>query len=642
MERKDRIIKHSLFSTPLLLLLFLSGIGKAELLTRRFIVEFQQNAGLTNQIFFIKPDRPSLSGIAGTDGYARPYLRPDYIRQWHYCCEIKTTTIESISWQWLYARNLLAAHELILTTRNPLRSPPTYSWLPIEAAIVVGCFLKSYWNNDLSLFNSIEQQKSTSTFTQVRHPFTSSTVMFGSGNDQQPYQQQEQPSESSGQHAPAATDYITSVLHARSGDGNESPQQEQHTLSLNCFVRPCHGVCQFRLSNESMWPAEWSLNCEEDFTAQTGSTPGQSSSPHLVDEDNPEYIIHISSVNAADSQQDLGSKILSEIFDIKVGLNPDQLFQPPAHQSQSHSMDAGLTSAQAVCTIAPSRQKNCDPTLVGEDGQQQPCGKVCKNPQSISSHKASTHNGQQTFLMPVFGEVGLMCPCGRIYKNAKALSAHKSRVHTEPKSCVVSVFGEDGLIHPCGRVCKNAQALSIHKSRDHTGTMFCKASVPGEDGLLRPCGKLYSNAKALSSHKYSYHTGQKTCDLMVIGENGQQQLCGTIFKNKKSLHEHKRRYHSGERTCLTNVVGEDGRQLPCGIICNNSGALSEHKRKHHTAQQTCFETVVGKDGQQRPCGKVCNNAKAFSGHRRVHRKCKPADVEHDDDFTPPKAKKTKQ
>ncbi|WP_257276266.1 ankyrin repeat domain-containing protein, partial [Endozoicomonas sp. SESOKO4] len=50
---------------------------------------------------------------------------------------------------------------------------------------------------------------------------------------------------------------------------------------LDCFVSPCHGVCQFRPSSNSSGPTDWPMNSAEHSTGQTEATLEQSSCPHL-------------------------------------------------------------------------------------------------------------------------------------------------------------------------------------------------------------------------------------------------------------------------------------------------------------------------------------------------------------------------
>ncbi|WOG26983.1 hypothetical protein [Endozoicomonas sp. 8E] len=123
-----------------------------------------------------------------------------------------------------------------------------------EKIATVGWLLKSYWNPDSALFKPTGQTEVR--LTQGSQPFAITAMMHGSGDEQQ----QNQPSESSGQQAPQAisqpTSAFTSPLYSGSGDGYEDPQQHSHTLALDCFVHPCHGVCKFRPSSENMGPTE--------------------------------------------------------------------------------------------------------------------------------------------------------------------------------------------------------------------------------------------------------------------------------------------------------------------------------------------------------------------------------------------------
>ncbi|WP_257288625.1 hypothetical protein, partial [Endozoicomonas sp. SESOKO2] len=76
------------------------------------------------------------------------------------------------------------------------------------------------------------------------HPFAAIIMMPGSGNARQ----QHPPSESSGQQTQGANacpaGSFSNSFYSDSADGSEGSQQLLHTLGLDCFVFPCHGVCQ--------------------------------------------------------------------------------------------------------------------------------------------------------------------------------------------------------------------------------------------------------------------------------------------------------------------------------------------------------------------------------------------------------------
>ncbi|WOG26940.1 hypothetical protein [Endozoicomonas sp. 8E] len=562
------------------MLLSLSVIIRANPLTRRFIVELEHNTDSPNQNFSIKPDwhilSDNLSDIAEKKDYTETALSSDDKRHRPNDYGVTTPFIGSISWQWLYATNLLVAYELILTTGNNRESSHHCSWVPVEAAIAVGQLLKSYWNPYSPLFNPIEPRE-----TSENHTFAITTMMHGSIDDQQ----QGQPSKSSGQQAPQVTTHsagsFNHFLYSDSGEGNQSPQQHSHTLGLNCFVHPCNGLCQFlQPSDSSDSGAIKSVKISKDYT---GATPKPRSCPHL---DNR----HCYSCNSANG----------------VASNP-------------------LAAGTANTAPAPAGLATCNVIVFREGGQLIQCGKICKTKRSLSSHKSNYHTGQKTCYMTMVGEDGLQRSCGRICKNAQTLSDHKKSVHTGQQICDVTLVREDGQSRQCGAVRKSAKALSDHKSKYHTGQRTCEVKMVGEDGIQRICGMVCKSAQNLLDHKRRNHTGQKICDATVVGENGQQCRCGKVCKSAKALVNHKRVDHSGQKTCDETVVGKDGQQRPCGTTCKNAAALSTHKSSFHRGQKTCDLTVVGEDGQQLRCGTTLKNAKALYAHKRAHRKRKPVD-----------------
>ncbi len=583
-----------------MLLSLLSAICQAKSLTEHFIFESKQIVDFSKQSFSIKRELRTLCDnpleITDTDVYEEPDFPADNKRQKPGNYRAKT----------------------IIT----LSSTP-YSWLSVEMIVTVSWLLKGYWNIDSPLFNPIEQQEAA--------------FMFGSEQDQQ----QHQPSEPSSQQGPPVNRHRTgSFIRPRDtdySDGNGGSERHQHSLGLNCFVQPCHGVCRFRQFSDSL--VSGVQNCEESSTDSTVATPEHSLCNHLTN-------AHCYRCNLIDG----------------VALDGVAL-----DGVASDSMAAGTAN-----TIDPDWQVTCNVILVGEDGQLRQCGKVLKNNKALLSHKRSIHSGEKTCNAIRVGKDGQPQPCGTVCKNAKALFDHKRGIHSGPQTCDVSVAGEDGQRQSCGMVCKSATALAYHKRLIHSGQQTCNAIVVGEDGLHRPCGRTYKNAKGLSSHKSQYHTGQKTCDATVVGKDGQPQPCGVVCKNSQALANHKVTYHSGQKTCDVTIVWEDGQPRPCGMVCKNAKAMWSHKVKVHGGQKTCDEIVVGEDGhpqtcgrvcenagillshknrshsgqkicnlrefgedgQQRSCGAVCNNAQALSIHKRIHRKRKPVDMDQKDNLRP--------
>uniref|UniRef100_UPI002148A27F ankyrin repeat domain-containing protein n=1 Tax=Endozoicomonas sp. SESOKO2 TaxID=2828743 RepID=UPI002148A27F len=167
-----------------------------------------------------------------------------------------------------------------------------YSWLPIEVVVAVGWLLTSYWNIDSPSFNPMKQKELCQ-----EQPLAAIITVPGSGTQQQ----QDPPSESSGQQAQEApacpSDSSNSFLHSDSADGNEGSEQHRHTLGLDCFVFTCHGICQFRPSSDSSGPTEWPMNFAEHSTDQTAATPEQSSCSHLDNGHCPECVGHVNNTD---------------------------------------------------------------------------------------------------------------------------------------------------------------------------------------------------------------------------------------------------------------------------------------------------------------------------------------------------------
>ncbi|WOG27024.1 hypothetical protein [Endozoicomonas sp. 8E] len=663
-----------------------SFVCKAEPLTGHFIITLEQNAGFPNPSFSIKRDQLTLPGnpsdIADTNDDAKSDSLPDDKRHRPDDYEVKTPPIESISWQWLHTAKLLIAYELFLTTKN---AHPGSKRLPVEVVVAVGWLLKSYCHHS-PLFNTIERQ-SAAILKQWYQLFSLTTMMTGCEHDQQ----KGQSSGSSVQPAPAThpfpAGYFTGLLFSASDEGNEDPQQYQHTLDLDCFVYPCHGVCRFRPLSDSR-----TLDFPDSSTGQTGAIAGQSSSPHFADRNCYRWPSHSQTEDVRDYDQNIPLETFNDPPAIQLQCASGQLVQ--AHGTDGNrtincsssggvaldwgaldwgaldwgaldelalvSMGAGAddrkaTGKQTICNGIVVRedaqpqscgrifknlqglshhkgkyhggQKACDVPLVGEDGQQRPCGEVCKSTQAVTEHKRTLHSGQQTCSANVVGKDGEQRPCGRLCKNALALASHKNKFHSGQKACGVTVFGKDGQQRPCGAVCKNSKALTDHKITVHSRQQTCDMIVVWEDGEQRECGKDCKNTKTLYSHRSKHFSRIQTCDLTVIAESDQEQQCGKVCKSAVALSNHKTRDHTKQQTCDLTVVTADSQQRPCGVICKSTQALRTHKNREHCGQKTCDVTVVGENGQPRPCRLFFKNLQSLSSHKsRFHRRQKAYDV----------------
>ncbi|WP_257288272.1 MULTISPECIES: hypothetical protein, partial [unclassified Endozoicomonas] len=430
----------------------LSVVCQSEALTRHYILELEQGAVYSKQNYSIKPVWPTLpdnpSAITYNKDHAELTLPTDDKRQRSGIYELKTAIVGSISWQWLYATGIVVAYEMILTTKDA----PASSWLPVEVVFAVASLLKIYWNPNSSLSNPIQQQEATSLPIQGDHPFATVTMMHGSDDNPAQYPL----SESSCQKVPETTIHSSgsfkSLVYSDSGDSNGDPEQHSHTLGLNCFVHPCHGVCRFRASiavstQQSCLRSanEHCLSCIYHFDPQIAS-----------------YFMSGAPICTTDSNGLLNHDVQ---MPGNVSVNADdRVIIDGLLSLGGHSLpENGIT-----CTLAHSTRPmgisflGCLPSGGDTHWQQTP-----------SDYKKKYDTEQRVCVLPVIGEDGQLRPCGKVYKNARSLSDHRIKFHSGQRTCDTPVIGENGQQQPCGITCKNAKVLSYHKNRYHSGPKTC-------------------------------------------------------------------------------------------------------------------------------------------------------------------------
>ncbi|WP_448218533.1 hypothetical protein [Endozoicomonas sp. 2B-B] len=187
--------------------------------------------------------------------------------------------------------------------------------LAVEQFVAVGWLLKNYWNPDSLLFNPGDQLEASRD-----DPFTIITMMLPGQNKQQS-DQQNPSSESSSQQASGTTGHVrgsvSNPLSSGSGGGNEHPEQDLHTLDLNCYAGSCHGVCELRQKFNNITLAEESLSYAENSTGHNHHemTETQPSQPQAregaeeaskMDESNAEACCNISQfINFLDYLKDI-------------------------------------------------------------------------------------------------------------------------------------------------------------------------------------------------------------------------------------------------------------------------------------------------------------------------------------------------
>ncbi|WOG27129.1 hypothetical protein [Endozoicomonas sp. 8E] len=600
-----------------------SVICHAEQRTEHSTVELQQIAASPKQSPSMRQDRNTLPGkpsdIADTFGYKRSSSPLDNKRHKNY----GLTIIESISWQWLYASHLLVTHELILTTKNAAFSYTPYSWVPVGVVVAVGWLLESYWNRNSPSFNSPIAQQTALMLTQGSHQFAIITMMFGNGHNQQ----QNRPSESSGQQASGALSHpagsFARPLYIRPGGDNGPPQQHIHTLGLNCFVYPCHGVCQFRLSLDTK--DSGTLSFFKSSTDHTEAPPGQSSCHNIADGYCLPCMVLFHPVYAGGYQQEslLGPMHAYSGY-LLLPFHPGPLSKP-----QAYGIGGNPRGGVAIDEVALDPVSARSVNTTGSAGPLNHEGPI---PGNLNLNTDDFMDIIEAYdLQNLLEETGIsftydqasrvqasVAPDNVISKTTECQQTLSDK-ETRKLTCDVTVIEEDDQQRPCGKACNSAKALYRHKRRAHTGQQTCDVALVGENGRPQLCGSVCKNVVALSEHKRRYHNGQKICDLTAILENGRRRPCGKAFQNARFLSDHKRKVHMTQKTCHMIVIEEDGQQRPCGRVYKNANSLSNHRQREHNGQKTCNSLVVGKDGKLRRCGTVYKNSKTLSDHRKKHR-----------------------
>ncbi|WOG27111.1 hypothetical protein [Endozoicomonas sp. 8E] len=425
--------------------------------TGRFTVGLEQKSGFANQGFSIKHSLNTLSGkpyvSADINGYSGPDSLPDNTRHITLIYKLNRNIIKSISWHFLCATQLLVAYKVTLTTRGETLSFAPYSWLPAEMIVIVGWLLKSYWRVDSPLFNPIQQPDVIEQQASQNHLPAIIVMMLSSGNKPLNYQ----PSQSSSQRAPQATSqsvsYFSHTLHSNSGNGNGDPQQHQHTLGLNCFVDPCHGVCQFRSLSDNRGPDECLQNSPE--TAQAGASNGQSSCPDLANKPYFGCIGYLDPVNGKDARKNSPVETFCDLFDIENPYDSGIMFDIKAYDIDNDPANSfnfiGSMSAETGFKDDTAGTLNDDPSMLRNDYVPRELTSSCQS--ALANHRRKYRRQKA-------------CDVAKIGNDGQTLSDHKiKKDHSRQKICDFTVIREDGLEGPCGRVCNNINALRKHKRK---------------------------------------------------------------------------------------------------------------------------------------------------------------------------------
>ncbi|WP_257282177.1 hypothetical protein [Endozoicomonas sp. ISHI1] len=472
-------MKNSSSVALLSLLLSMSAIGQAESWTRHYVVELGQDGSSPMGIFSIRsgqhtfPDTPS--HLVDTNAYTEAILpsedKPHRLGSYG----VKTSFIKSVSWQLIYATSVLVAYDLAMTTDDAAPGAKPYSWIPVEAFFAVGWLSGSYWNTDSPLFIPIDKPEAGQD-----DPFAINTMMLPA-NGQQQRQQREERTESSIQQASGASTFtgaLTGPLSSGSGDGNDGPEQHQHTLGLDCRVSPCKGICIFRPASSRIELAEGWLNSMDSTAVGGGAEPEQSSFHDVPDRyysawDYCDAVIHFDLDNA---------------FDNVIGNQRDHYFYVTGRFDNNPTNRQRPIDSMSVGAASTAEEPIRDETVTRDDRQHQPCGKVFRSDKALQGQLREYNNRQRRLRKFIMDDMA------------------KNKGHSYLKVCEDKVLWRDGQRRKCGAVFDNAQCLLDHKRSNHK-PQICDETVAGGNNQ-QPCGIVCEDFEELIHHKQFDHRGK--------------------------------------------------------------------------------------------------------------------------------------
>ncbi|WP_422412468.1 MULTISPECIES: hypothetical protein [unclassified Endozoicomonas] len=472
----------------LLLLLPLSVVCGAEELVRPFVAELAKDQD-TDQVFSSKRNLNTLLDssldIDDTNSYTDPSLLADATSGELNGYGLATTCIETISWQLLYATQLLVAYGLALITHEAPPGSKPDSRLPEEALITVGMLLKSYWNPESLLFNPADEPEAASISTQEDYPFAITTMVLP-GKSQKENGQQSQASASSGQQASGKITRLRRFFAkrlSRRRDGKEDPEQPQHTYGLDCYVDSCNGVCRFRPPPSGGEMAQAVENCPVclDKLTDVIATPccSQKIDKHCLQK----VILSTSQCSCPLCRGNLSS--LAQLPDFRSCSEVQRDYNELTTVSSSQT-DSSVNTTQ-------HNRHNLGPACFVDSCN----GGICRRLPPYHRRRVAEEVARP--IAPAIFFVGTT----------------QHNLHTLGSNCPV---------YPCYGICR-----LLPPYRFETEGRASSSQRASFAAITRTCGRLI-------------------CRVTRIDEDGQWQLCGRLFRNVVVLVAH-REDHAGERTC---------------------------------------------------------------------------------------------
>ena len=501
------------------------------------------------------------------------------------------TLIESVSWQPLYAREMVVGYRLWLSLQGDSLSIRGFSWWPVVAGVVLEKFVYTWWHSEAPSFDQWEEQQQhrvsgLKIITCMDHPPGQSRYPQGGCG-----------SGVSNQGTGGYNDWGNSFrayggYSPPGGGGGGHYSQDGHTHNYRPCPACCQQPCRYPVESNPHYygQPDSSMN---DALALSHYPSGPEVSTNYGDRDWLEY--QGSNAMAETTSSSATSSETSRVFTQQEPSvhEPGCLYNKCFPASRKNS---GFLSG--VESTAISLQSSVPPPAPGWPSDHEPNdpGCVCIRCLDLFIQCVMTNNGQGGYCVAGATSVENSDVSERptALVSPWVITPRESDVHQQPESAGESELAfrksrQSSQQKPPGRkwVCSypdctrtysHAQTLREHEA-SHEGKWTC--SYPG-------CTGSYSNARALKEHKNS-HQGKWACSYPD---------CTKSYNRAQTLREHEAS-HEGKWACSHSG---------CTRSYSNSYSLKEHEASHQNKWACSYPG----------CNKSYSNARGLREHKASH------------------------
>ncbi|WOG25631.1 hypothetical protein [Endozoicomonas sp. 8E] len=261
----------------------------------------------------------------------------------------------------------------------------------------------------------------TTLTTQEDHPFAIN-IMGLPGQAEGKNDPANQPSASSGLQASATATQLkasfNSSLNSGSGEGNQDPEQQQHTYGLNCYVDFCNGFCQLRPPSASGGLTEADEECPVCLDELTDEVTAPCCSKKVDRHCLQRVILTTSLWSCPHCRGDLSP--LARLPEFVAGIEAQRDLSGPYNGPRFSVSQTGSLVVGLVCN-----------TFIIEDGQIWRCGEIFPNASSLSAHESAEHSGGRMCDITVADTDGRQRLCWTLCRSSRDLTEHKRRYHNQ-------------------------------------------------------------------------------------------------------------------------------------------------------------------------------------------------------------------